>query len=372
LPAHPGAQTLPLPVGVAAGLSENITFHNLQGGLLATRPVAGMTWMASDQAHLAGNLGMGAEALPVVYHSLQNNGRLKKNINNIITEIGPASNFNFLIGAEGNPFLAYTTIDWANNYTNQIFAGNLAELPPPQPRYSWTPTQQAQYGNAIRPLAIHLTNGQANGIWFTYTMVGIGDINFPPYNGLSYLNLSNNQPIEFVPPTATLGGISPDQSLIAYAPGQGGTPGEILNSFTIRNLLTCQETNIALNPGSNLGGGFMVFSPDNQFIAWTEASGPSNMEATFRLRVARTNGSSVFDAPIANLTSFLGGEVPTWITPMGWIANHLLVMEVHIAAVQNPVLVVWAPDPAQLLDPTLGANQSAPIADGNFIGFLYP
>jgi hypothetical protein len=47
-------------------------------------------------------------------------------------------------------------------------------------------------------------------------------------------------------------------------------------------------------------------------------------------------------------------------------------MEMTLEAIHHPVLVVWAPDPSQPLDPDLGANQSAPIANGNFIGFVYP
>lgn len=146
----------------------------------------------------------------------------------------------------------------------------------------------------------------------------------------------------------------------------------IRNGFTVRNLVSCQETYLAFNPASNLGGGWMVFSPDNQFVAWTEASGPGNMEAAFRLRVARTDGTSLFDAPVVNLTSFLGGEHPTGLRPVGWIANHLLVMEISLEAIHHSILVVWAPDPSQPIDPALGANQSFPIADGSFIGFIYP
>jgi hypothetical protein len=62
------------------------------------------------------------------------------------------------------------------------------------------------------------------------------------------------------------GGISPDQTMIAYGKGQGGTPGLISGSLTVRTLINCQETFISYNAGSNLGGGWMVFSPDNQCV----------------------------------------------------------------------------------------------------------
>jgi hypothetical protein len=149
-------------------------------------------------------------------------------------------------------------------------------------------------------------------------------------------------------------------------------PGLIRNGFTVRNLISCQETSLTFDPASNLVGGWMVFSPDNQFVAWTEASGPNNMEAAFRLWVARTDGNSLFDEPIVNLTSFLGGEHPTALRPVGWIANHLPVREVSLKAIHHSVLVVWAPDPSRPVDPVLGANQSFQIAEGSFIGLIYP
>jgi hypothetical protein len=371
-PIHPGAAVLPLPAGIAAGLDENLALKNTQGDALSTRPVTGMTFMRSEQAHLAGNLAMGANALPIAYYTLQNGGTLRSNNNNILSDIAPAPNLTFLAGAEGSPFLAFVTLDMMNQWTNRLYAGNLADVPGLQPRLTWIPPQDGHFGNAILPLAVHSEAGQADGIWFTYTMVGIGDVIYPPENGLYYLDLGSNQSTEFLGTENAMGGFSPDQTLAAYGPGQGGKPGLIRNGFTVRNLVSCQETYLAFNPASNLGGGWMVFSPDNQFVAWTEASGPGNMEATLRLRVARTTGESLFDAPVANLTSFLGGEHPTGLRPAGWIANHLLVMEMDLEAIHHSILVVWAPDPSQPIDPVLGANQSFPIADGSFIGFIYP
>lgn len=370
-PIHPGAQALPLPAGLAAGLDEVITFKNVQDQVMASRPATGMTFMRQDMAYLAGNFAMGANNLPLVYFSLQGGGKLRVNENNLLSDLAPAPNLVSLTGAEGNSFVVFVTLDMMNQSINRVYAGNLADLPGLEPAVTWTPSPDGHFGNAIHPLAVHYP-GAADGIWFTYTMEGIGNVNFPPYNGLSFFNLTTNQAVEFIGTANALGGLSPDQTMIAYGAGQGGTPGRLEGGLTVRNLISCQETYIPFNPSSNLGGGWMVFSPDNQFIAWTEASGPNNMEATFRLRVARTNGESLFDAPIANMTSLLGGEPPTALRPVGWIANHLLVLETYLDVIHRNVLVVWAPDRSQPLDPVLGANQSMPIADGAFIGFVYP
>jgi hypothetical protein len=366
-PVHPGPQALPLPTAVAAGLNEIVTFRDTAAQTLATRPATGMTSMDSERTHLAGNFAMGANALPIVFFTFQDGGKLRLNQNNLVSDLMPTPNLYAVKGAEGGPYLAFVTVDMMNQSINHLYAADYPALPGAQPVFTWTPPPSGMPGNAIHPLAIHRNPSAVDGIWFTYTMWGIGNILFPPYKGLSFLDLTTATPTEFLGPTNTLGGISPDQALIAYGSGP-----PIQNGVTVRNLITCQETYIPFNPASNLGGGWMVFSPDNQMLAWTEAGGPDNMNATYRMRVARTDGTSLFDAPVATMTSLLGGETPRWLQPVGWIANHLLVLETYVDAIQQHILIVWAPDPSQPLDPVLGANQSAPIADGEFLGFVYP
>jgi hypothetical protein len=372
LPVHPGPQTLALPAGVAAGLDEIITFKDVGDHTLGIRPVTGMTFMQQGFAHPAGNLAMGANALPIVYFGLEGGGTLKSNAGNVLNDLRPAANLTSLTGAEGRPFVVFVTVDMMAGSINRVYAGGLAEIGSLAPVLTWTPDPAAHIGNAIHPLAVRFAGGAAQGFWYTYTMEGIGNINFPPYNGLYFFDLASSTSTEFLPPTDALGGLSPDQTRIAYGAGQGGTPGVLAGGLTVRNLVTCQETYIPFNAASNLGGGWMSFSPDNQLVAWTEASGPSNMEAAFRMRIAHTDGASLFDAPIASLTGLLGGEAPNSLRPAGWIAGHLLIVEAYLDVIHRSVVIVWAPLPGQPLDPVLGAHQSIPIADGSFLGFVYP
>ncbi|MEA3349232.1 MAG: hypothetical protein U9Q82_01270 [Chloroflexota bacterium] len=178
---------------------------------------------------------------------------------------------------------------------------------------------------------------------------------------------------EFLGFNSRLAGFSPDQTTVAFGQNQNGQPGGLGLGLTVKNLITCQETFIAFNPNTTLGGGYVVFSPDNQYLAWLEASGPNNMQAQMRLRVAETaNGNILVDSETPNLSSLIGGEVPSFIKPTGWLANHLILLEVGAPSQASPIMVVWAPDPNQPLDPALGANQSAALADGVFAGFIYP
>jgi hypothetical protein len=90
------------------------------------------------------------------------------------------------------------------------------------------------------------------------------------------------------------------------------------------------------------------------------------------MRVVRTDGVSLLDAPIANMTSQLGGEAPDSVRSVGWIANRLVILEVYLDVIHRNVVIVWAPDPTQPIDPMLVAHQSIPIVDGAFMGFVYP
>jgi len=203
-------------------------------------------------------------------------------------------------------------------------------------------------------------------------MWGVGNINFAPYNGLYYFKFSDRSVTEYLASSDRLAGFSPDQTRVAFNPGAGGQPGGPGINLTLRDLVTCQEAVIPFHPQTNLGGGFVSFSPDNQFLSWLEATGPNNMEAQMRLRAATTDGGIFVDSDFPGLSGLAGGEIPSYIKPVGWLANHLLLLEISVPSLESPLVVAWAPDPNQLLEPALGANQSAPLADGVFAGFLYP
>ena len=163
----------------------------------------------------------------------------------------------------------------------------------------------------------------------------------------------------------TLGGISPDQTLVAYNP-VADNRSQITGGFSILNLLTHKEINISLDARSNFGAGFMVFSPDNRLPAWAEAGGANIEEPEFRLRVARTNGKNILNVEIADLSSRLGVEAISSATPVGWISNRLLLLQVYSETQRRTVLVIWRPDQAQPL------HQAFVIAEGTFLDFIYP
>jgi len=330
-----------------------------------------MTWLAPDQIHIGGPHSLGIANLPVVYHSLENGGILKRSEFGIANQLRLAPNLVTLTGGEGTSEITFSTNDTdqaAGGWVSYLYAGDLEAINGAQPML----TRSEGDGFVIYPLAVHIQEGIAQGVWYTLSMWGIGNINFAPYNGLYYFKFFDASVTEYLSFSDRLAGFSPDQARVAYIQGAGGQPGGPGNSLTVRDLVTCQETIVPFNPSTNLGGGFVTFSPNNAYLSWLEANGPSNMEAQMRLRVADINGVFLIDSDFPNLSSLVGGEIPSYIRPVGWLANHLLFLEIGVSSLANPLIVVWAPDPNQPLNPALGANQSAPLTDGVFAGFLYP
>ncbi len=372
LAQHPGAQIILQPVGFGANVNTlAVVFYDAVGNNLGSIQTAGMTWLAPDQIHIGGPFSLGIANIPLVYNSLDNGGMLKRSEFGIANQLVLAPNLVALTGGEGSSTITFSINDSdqaAGGWISYFYAGDLEAINGAQAML----TRSEGDGFVIYPLAVHSQNGIAQGVWYTLSMWGIGNINFAPYNGLYYFKFSDGSITEYLAFSDRLAGFSPDQTQVAYLPGAGGQPGGPGISLAVRDLVTCQETIIPFNPGTNLGGGFVTFSPDNGYLAWLEASGPNNMEAQMRLRVADISGIFLTDSDFPGLSGLAGGEIPAYIRPVGWLANHLLLLEVGVPSLASPLVVVWAPDPIQPLNPALGANQSAPLADGVFAGFLYP
>jgi hypothetical protein len=370
---HPGGQHLPLPVGYVGSIdAQTVELYDTDGELLGRKQTPGLSFLEPDQVHLGGGLTEGIAAIPFVYHSLEHGGGLKASAGTATVDLAQTPGLVTLIGAEGSPLIAYSTNESdqaTGGWLSELYASEISAIDGATVRL----TRSEGDGFVIYPLAVHTEAGVGQGVWYTLSMWGIGNIIFPPYNGLFYFRLSDGQVIEYLSVDNRLAGFSPDQTTVAFAPLQEEQPGGIQLGLTVKNLVTCQETFIAINPSTNLGAGYAVFSPDNRYMAWLEASGPDNMQARIRLRVAETaNGNILVDSETPGLSSLAGGEAPSTVQPLGWLADHLLLLEVGLPSQVNPLLVVWAPDPTEPLDPALGANQSAPLSEGVFAGFLYP
>lgn len=176
----------------------------------------------------------------------------------------------------------------------------------------------------------------------------------------------------YLPATSTIAGFSPDQTWVAYSPNVGNNPSQATGSITLKNLITCQEVVLPFDLPTNLGG-WLEFSPDNQYVAWLETFGPNPMESEWRVRVAKIDGTSLINAELSSLSGLLGGVQPSYVLPpMKWVDNHIVGLSLRPISGPDSIFVIWAPDPAMPLDPVLGANQSAALGNGELLVLLYP
>ncbi|MEN8242651.1 MAG: hypothetical protein ABFS17_12065 [Chloroflexota bacterium] len=372
-PLHPGAQVLSLPVGVGIAETANpdvVSFLDFQGNLIGTKNLTDLAWVDTNQVHLAGGNTAGFPNLPIVYHSLISGGeKLRLNVNNAISNLADVPQMVIVTGAEGQQFITYTlNSSGASGWISYLYGTNYASAG----TASALMARDEGDGYVIYPLGVKFSGGAAQGIWYTASMYGIGNINFEPFKGLFYFNLLDSTVTTYLSADTVIAGFSPDQTWVAYKAGAGNNPSQATGSITLKNLITCQEVVLTFDQPTNLGG-WVAFSPDNQYVAWLETFGPSPMEATWRVRVAKIDGTSLVNAELSSLSSLLGGVQPSYVLPpMKWVDNHVLGLSLRPVSGPDSIFVIWAPDPAMPLDPVLGANQSAGLGNGELLGLLYP
>ncbi len=373
LPLHPGRQELDLPIGFTAGVDISaISFYDTEGNLVGEKQTPGLTRVNPNQVHIAGGVSDGISGVPLVYASSESQGVIKANIDSNIFQVDSSGEVVALSGAEGIfTLISYSAAEGTDEgYLTTIKTGEMEDLAATTPQLTRLEDDVLVYN----PLAVHAVEGQNQGTWFTFLKYKMSDFSFMPYNGLFYFDISHNQVTEYLSTDYRIKGFSPDQSLVAFgiAPDSGIDADK--SSYIVRDLVSCQEWVFPWHESSIRGGGKVVFSPDNQSVAWIEAGGLTIDDTVQRLRISRLdqNQTTLVDSELENLTGLAGGEIPSYLAQVSWISNHVLLLQIGVPGVETYLLVAFAPDPDFPLDPALGANQAIPLAEGSFTGFLYP
>jgi hypothetical protein len=120
-----------------------------------------------------------------------------------------------------------------------------------------------------------------------------------------------------------------------------------------------------LRPDSDRGSGNAVFSPDNHYVAWKEASGsiaaqPSTFHET--IRIATVDGNILTEIPDSSLINISGFQDIGWVVPLGWLDEQTLALEVR----------GFSSAGACILSVKFDGSGLTFIAPGSFVGFLYP
>jgi hypothetical protein len=348
-----GIATLPMGGG-------RVVYYDLNGQQIGESLAPGLLSGSFQQIHIAGTLSYSPDPIipPLVFYVFDNGGELWLNDNNDLSLIKPASNLYSIIGVPGKPLMAYSQEIYSDiGLQTLLYIGNLQTLAETDPILDSTNSQSY----AVKPLAIATKNDQPTGIWYTTVPYGIGgDIIFEPTQSLNYLNLANNQIQTYLSLQNGPTGISDDQTWLAYDQSGEISPLTVVHDFDFSTQFT-----FPLLDDSDRGAGNAVFSPDNQYIAWKEAGGslmdqPSSFHET--IRIATLDGNVLAEIPDTALLSISGLAEIDWVVPLGWLDLQTLALEVRGINWDNATIVSIKYDGSDLNF----------IADGSFLGFLYP
>jgi hypothetical protein len=361
-PQQPAGAIVKLPKAVFVNTNDGIglTYVNLQGQTITELKTPGISFPGPRYVHIAGNIPQGPIQIPLVYFAYQPEPALMVNTNDQIVELLKSQNFNGLAGAAGLPVIAFTLLNPKNNnLESKLFVSTLKDIP----QAVAVITQSDQNSLSIVPIAVDALGEKINGVWFTKCPWGIGgDIVFDPFGGLYYYDHSNGQVKEILDGTLSFQGISLDRSMAASVNNTNAGQGLI----KIFNIKTNTSTSIQLDAGSDRGGGYVEFSPDNRFMAWMEGSGFQMAETPnfhSRIRVAQLGDvpGLVRDVTDSAVVNALGYSLVGRLLPVGWLDNQVLLIEVHQENWENASLVK--------LDVITG--KLSEFSKGSFVGFGY-
>jgi len=159
----------------------------------------------------------------------------------------------------------------------------------------------------------------------------------------------------------SLQGISPDLGYAASVNAGSASNG----ALSVTNLANQQTQVFPLDPATDRGAGWAVFSPDNRYAAWLEASGsmisdPYDFHP--RVRVGDITSAGVVQSLEDTLVNqVIGGNSVSMLQPVGWLDNTTLLIEVRAQD--------W--NDASLLRFDITTGNLTVFSEGAFLAFAY-
>jgi len=353
---------IPDGVLISTGNEASLTYLNENGQVMNEFQTPGIISVDREDVAIAGMFGQDASYPPIIYHSWLPDQGLMININGSVGTLRQTPSFFAIAGSPGQPAAAFSEviINTDNNPESFLYAGNLENLG--EVGYFYNLVDEPYYW-ALKPVGIQTVSGEAQGVWYVKSAWGIGgaDLIFPINRGLYFFDLTNGDNTQYLGDDRSYQGISPDLSHAASV--EISTEGK--QEMTVHNLSNQQETEFALDQATDRGAGFAVFSPDNQYVAWLEATGsmisdPYDFHP--RVRVGDTqSGGVVQSVEDQDAVQMINGNMLTMMQPAGWLNNETLLIEVRGENWDDVTLLRF-----DITNGTLSAFSS-----GSFISFGY-
>lgn len=306
-------------------------------------------------AHLAGNFsGQGFPPLVYVGAFKGSNAVVVNRFNGL--QVYQASDFLLrMVGAPAQPILAVSESLWlkGNDVQNNIFFGTLDEM---RVNPSANVILVDNNGMAYTPVGISIENGQALGFFFTRTPKGAQnpDLLIPLQRSLVYFDAPSSTLVQVLGDERFFCGLSPSMALHASTN---------LSHLDLRVHDTGHSSyrSLALEASSDLGAGYVVFSPDDQSLAWMEASSAGTDESSATLvKIASRSGSILHTLPDSFFETLISAEVIK-VTPAGFLDTETLLVQFATEDGQGWLASVDVP-----------SGNLAVFHAGTFLAFTYP
>jgi hypothetical protein len=341
--------------------NENLICFNTTGKQFTALQVPGIGDANSREVHIAGSLISGALPPAVVYRIVKPEQELITNANGSKTVLRKTSTFIGLVGANGEPGLAFSemTFDGAIPHSF-LYTGTLGTLSQVTAFYD---LKDELTGMVLEPVGVDAAGGGPNKVWYTRTAWGIGgaDMIYQINRGLYVYDLATNQNMQALDAERNFQGISTDHSLA------GSISFDIKgdHSLQVNNLTNGKTANFPLNPSSDRGAGYSVFSVDGKYAAWLEASGSTVAEPpnfTTRVRIGEIASETIIQEIDSKKTAqILGWKEVYFMKPVGWLNSKTVVIEARGTD--------WSI--ASLLKYDIGSANLTVLCQGIFAGFTY-
>jgi hypothetical protein len=321
---------IPDGVLISTGSENSLTFLDTQGVVMREIETPGIITVGQEDVAIAGPILPDGPFPTVVYHSWLPVQALMTNTNGVIETQRAFDTFSALIGAPGQSALAfsevrYNTENHPHGFLYAATSENLASVP------AFFDLVDEPFYWVLKPVGVKTIGGEVQGVWYTKTAWGIGgaDLIYPINRGLYFFDLTNGDNTQYLDDTRSFQGISPELAFAASV--ESTSAGDA--ALTAINLNTGETIKFPLDPATDRGAGFAVFSPDNRYVAWLEATGsmvsdPYDFHP--RVRMGETQSGGVVQAledPVAAQT--INGDTVTMMRPAGWLDNETLLIEVR-------------------------------------------
>jgi len=352
-----------IPAGllVNTGEEDALTYVDASGQIVGDISTPGIVAAEIDDAALGGRVVSGETFTELVYRAWTPEQALMVNINGKISTLRSSNTF-LALAASPDGALAFAEVRMtSDNYPHgYLYAGTIETIANTGSFYDLV---DAPNYMVITPVAVESTAGEPQGVFYTKAAWGIGgaDLIFPINRGLYFFDLTSGDNMQVISEDRSFQGISPDMSMSGYVDYD-------LNgnrSMTVRSIQNGTDINFPLDPKSDRGAGFAVFSPDNGHTAWLEAAGsmisdPYDFQPFVRIGEI-SSGEVVHVIDDAMARDALNAPLVTFMRPAGWLTNDTLLVEVRG---EN-----WSD--ASLLSYNISTGDLSVFTSGSFVGFAY-